>query len=90
VKRLLSFETASSTEWSPAGGLPPFVPTVFVDIAAHWPKKRAALDAYQSEMRPWPHARSVAAVEHLGRWRGASVGVEMAEAFMLLRQVVQP
>jgi LmbE family N-acetylglucosaminyl deacetylase len=90
VSRLLSYETASSTEWAPAGSLPPFQPTVFVDITAHWPKKRAALDAYQSEMRPWPHARSVAAVEHLGRWRGASVGVEMAEAFILLRQVVKP
>jgi len=88
VKRLLSFETVSSTEWTPPGSLPAFQPTVFVDISAHWKKKRAALEAYQNEMRPWPHARSIAAVEHLGRWRGATVGVEMAEAFTLLRDVV--
>ena len=43
---------------------------------------------YQKEMRDWPHARSIASVEYLGRWRGASVGLEMAEAFMLLREVV--
>jgi len=88
VKRLLSFETVSSSEWAPPGSLPAFQPTVFVDISAYWAMKRAALEAYASEMRPWPHARSIAAVEHLGRWRGATVGVEMAEAFMLLRDVV--
>jgi LmbE family N-acetylglucosaminyl deacetylase len=88
VKRLLSFETASSTEWSPAGSLPPFVPTVFVDISPHWKAKQAALRAYENEMRPWPHPRSPAAVEHLGRWRGATAGVEMAEAFMLLRETL--
>jgi N-acetylglucosamine malate deacetylase 1 len=39
-------------------------------------------------MRPWPHARSLEALEHLARWRGAQVGVEAAEAFCLLRQLV--
>jgi LmbE family N-acetylglucosaminyl deacetylase len=87
VRRLLSFETASSTEWAPPGSLPPFQPSVFVDIERHWPAKQAALRAYEAEMRPWPHARSIVAVEHLGRWRGATAGVGMAEAFMLLREV---
>jgi LmbE family N-acetylglucosaminyl deacetylase len=90
VKRLLSFETVSSTEWAPPGSLPPFQPTMFVDISAHWAKKLAALNAYQTELRPWPHARSIAAIEHLGRWRGATVGLEMAEAFALLREVASP
>ena len=31
-------------------------------------------------MRDWPHTRSIKAVEHLARWRGASVGAEAAEA----------
>jgi len=88
VRRLLSFETVSSTEWTPPGSLPMFQPTVFVDIDAYWPQKLAALEVYRRELRAWPHPRSVAAVEHLGRWRGASAGVEMAEAFMLLRELV--
>ena len=50
--------------------------------------KREALAAYASEMRPWPHARSLEALEYLARWRGAQVGVEAAEAFCLLRQLV--
>lgn len=88
VRRLLSYEVASSTEWQPPGSAPPFQPNWFVDITAHWPRKRQALEAYVAEMRPWPHARSIAALEHLARWRGSQVGVEAAEAFCLLRQLV--
>jgi len=88
VRRLLSFEVASSSEWQPPGSAPPFQPNWFVDISAQWPRKREALAAYATEMRAWPHARSLEALEHLARWRGAQVGVEAAEAFCLLRQLV--
>ena len=88
VRRLLSFEVASSSEWQPPGSAPAFQPNWFVDISAQWARKRKALVAYASEMRPWPHARSLEALEHLARWRGAQVGVEAAEAFCLLRQLM--
>jgi LmbE family N-acetylglucosaminyl deacetylase len=87
VRRLLSYEVASSTEWQPSGSAPAFQPNWIVDISAQWARKREALEAYASEMRPWPHARSLDALEHLARWRGAQVGVEAAEAFCLLRQL---
>ena len=88
VKRLLSFEVASSTEWQPPGSGPAFHANWFVDISDQWARKREALAAYSSEMRDWPHARSLDAIEHLARWRGAQVGVEAAEAFSLLRHLV--
>ena len=88
VRRLLSFEVASSTEWQPPGSAPSFQPNWFIDISDQWQRKRKALEVYSSEMRDWPHARSLEAVEHLARWRGAQVGVEAAEAFCLLRQLV--
>jgi LmbE family N-acetylglucosaminyl deacetylase len=87
VRRLLSFEVASSTEWQPPASAPSFQPNWFVDISAQWPRKREALEVYASEMRPWPHARSLEALEHLARWRGSQVGVEAAEAFCLLRHL---
>ena len=87
VRRLLSFEVASSSEWQPPSSAPAFQPNWFVDISLQWQRKREALLAYASEMRPWPHARSIEALEHLARWRGAQVGVEGAEAFCLLRQL---
>ena len=87
VKRILSFEVPSATEWqSPTLGAP-FVPNWFEDISATIELKLKALNAYESEMREWPHARSIEAVEYLARWRGASMGLKAAEAFSLIRQL---
>ncbi len=88
VKKILCFETVSSTEWqlSPSNA---FIPNWYVDVTRTLPKKMKALKAYVSEMRPWPHARSFKAIEHLARWRGASVGVPAAESFMLVRRIVR-
>lgn len=88
VRKLLSFEIASSTEWQPPTSGVQFQPNVFVDIGDYWELKRLALEAYTSEMRAWPHPRSIKALEHLARLRGAQVGVEAAEAFVLLREIV--
>ncbi len=87
VRTVLSFEVASSTEWQFAGSAPPFVPNWFVDISDETDRLRDALAAYADEMRAWPHARSVDAVLHRARWRGATIGVNAAEAFVLGRQI---
>lgn len=85
VKTLLFFETPSSTEWRPPNSGAFFQPNWFCDISAFLSSKLAALSAYDEELRPFPHPRSLQAVEHLARWRGAGVGVEAAEAFILGR-----
>lgn len=87
VKTLLCFEVPSSTEWQISGSAPPFAPNWFVDISASLERKLAALEAYAAELRDWPHPRSRRGVEHLARWRGATIGVEAAEAFLLGRQL---
>jgi LmbE family N-acetylglucosaminyl deacetylase len=87
VTKLCFFEVPSSTEWQVPEGLPAFVPNYFVEITDTLGLKLEALRAYRSEIRPWPHARSMEAVEHLARWRGASIGVCAAEAFVLGREV---
>lgn len=87
VRSLLSFEVPSSTEWQLPGSGDPFVPNWFIDISATLDRKLAALDAYVAELREWPHPRSRRGVEHLARWRGATVGVDAAEAFVLGRRL---
>jgi LmbE family N-acetylglucosaminyl deacetylase len=81
VRELLYFEVASSTEWRGAHSAAAFCPNLFVDIGSTLSRKLEALAAYASEMRPFPHARSIPALEHLARWRGATVGCAAAEAF---------
>jgi LmbE family N-acetylglucosaminyl deacetylase len=87
VKTLLCFEVPSSTEWQLPGSGAIFAPNWFVDISDTLDRKFAALDNYAAELRDWPHPRSRQGVEHLARWRGATVGVDAAEAFMLGRQL---
>ena len=85
--KILTFEVLSSTGWSGKPGTDSFMPNYFVDITSILARKLKALRAYADEMRPWPHARSLEAVEHLARFRGATVGVAAAEAFDVARIV---
>ena len=89
VRRLLSFEIPSSTEWQSPTINEPFVANWFVDISDTLDQKIKALEAYQSEMRDWPHARSIKGVEHLAKLRGANIGLHAAEAFSLIRNIVK-
>ena len=81
VRRMYTFETVSSTEWSSRAIGPSFAPTRFVDISATLEAKRRALACYQREMRPFPHARSIETIEALARSRGSQTGLTAAEAF---------
>jgi len=87
VNRILTFETPSSTEWQLSGTNVVFRPNWFENISSTLDIKMKALQKYHTEMREWPHPRSFQGVEHLARWRGATVGCEAAEAFMLLREI---
>lgn len=88
VKAIYSFEVPSSTGWAGHSSLPQFVPNVHIDISDHWENKKTALEAYEHEMRPFPHARSLKALEALATYRGTQVGFEKAEAFCVERFVL--
>lgn len=88
VRSVLSFEVPSATEWAFGATGPRFAPSVFVDISTSLEQKIHALEAYDDEMRPAPHARSVPAIRALAEHRGATVGVAAAEAFELVRSLV--
>ncbi len=85
VKEIYSFEVMSSTEWQTPGYMP-FTPNVFVDISDFLSVKEEALKAYETEMRNAPHSRSIENLVNLAKYRGASVGVTAAEAFVLIRK----
>lgn len=91
VQELYLFEVNSSTEWQIAGCDQPFQPNSFVSLieGGHdfLEKKIDALRVYESEMRAFPHSRSLEAVRALATWRGASVGLSAAESFMMVRSI---
>ena len=89
VETLLFFEVPSSSEWQTPVSALPFTPNYFIDISDYMSIRLRAFEVYAEEFRSWPHSRSYEALEHLARWRGATVGVEAAEAFMFGRGIVK-
>ena len=88
VKRILCYETLSSTDAAPALLERAFVPNVFSDITPYIERKIKIMELYRTEIQQDPLPRGPSAIRALSRYRGATVGVEYAEAFMLIREVM--
>lgn len=88
-RAVYAFEVASSTEWAGPSIGPSFRPDHFVGIENTLDRKMEALQAYDQEMREFPHSRSYDAVRALAVVRGASVGLRAAEAFVTLRSIIR-
>ncbi len=86
VKAIYAYEIQSSTDWAPSD-INPFTPNRYVDVSGTLELKLNALRVYGDEMRAVPHARSIESAEHLARGRGATVGVQAAEAFVVVRLI---
>jgi len=81
-----AFDTASSTEW----GYPrTFVPDTWVEISKTLDRKIAAMACYESEVRPYPHPRSLEALRHRARAWGNQHCMDAAEVFMTVRRTVR-
>lgn len=87
VKELILFEVASSTDWSYLNQKVQFVPNLFIDIEKYFMKKIKALQFYNNEMRNFPNSRSYRGLEYLAKYRGGQVGIEMCEAFKIIRKI---
>jgi hypothetical protein len=59
-----------------------------VDITPYLEKKIEIMSLYETETHPDPMPRGPSAIRALARFRGATVNVEYAEAFMLVREFV--
>lgn len=88
VQRIYSFETPSSTEWNYTYA-EPFVPNVFFDIEDTFEAKTQGMACYCSENALYPHPRSAQALRALAAYRGSNVGIQLAEGFMLLREIMR-
>ena len=87
VKRVLCYETLSETEWAAPFSENIFIPNVYVDISETLDIKLKAMSEYRSELKEFPHPRSLEAISALAKMRGTAIGVKAAEAFMLVRDL---
>jgi LmbE family N-acetylglucosaminyl deacetylase len=82
VKEIYSFEVPSSTEWNfPLS----FSPDVFFDISETIDIKIKALEEYKTELREYPHPRSLEGIKINAQSWGLKIGVKYAEVFKCIR-----
>jgi LmbE family N-acetylglucosaminyl deacetylase len=86
IDSIRAFDTASSTEWAYPRS---FVPDTFVDISRTLEKKIEAMSCYVSELRPYPHPRSLEALANRARFWGNQNCLDAAEAFVTIRNVIR-
>lgn len=86
IEAVYSFDAASSTEWAYPRT---FIPDTWVDISETLDLKLSAFSCYESEVRPYPHPRSLKSLRFRAKAWGSQVCVDAAEAFMTVRRVLR-
>lgn len=84
VKKIMAYEISTTTRY----GYDVFRPTIYVDISNYLDKKLEAMRLYDTELKDWPHPRSIAGLRTLSQERGLAIGVDAAECFQLLREII--
>lgn len=84
IEAIYAFDTASSTEW----GYPrAFIPDTWVDISSTIDIKLAAMAKYKTELKDYPHPRSLKALKYKSLSAGSQCLMCAAESFMTIRRI---
>lgn len=87
VRELYCYRVPSSTEWTPNKADTMFMPNYFVDIEKFAEQKYKAFACYSTELRDYPHPRSIQYLRETDKTAGLRVGLLSAEEFVLLRKL---
>lgn len=88
VRKLFAYSVPSSTEWNIQLTHSAFLPNWYEDISGSYAEKKyEAMACYETELRDYPHPRSIAYLQKADVAEGLRVGLEAAESFMLLRNL---
>jgi LmbE family N-acetylglucosaminyl deacetylase len=88
VKTIICFETMSGTEWRSSSDPFHFIPNFFVEVGEdNIQAKINAMNCYEFERRTYPHPRSPKALRIRAQMWGVANGVELAEAFQVVRSI---
>lgn len=88
VKAIITFETMSGTEWRASSDPRHFIPNFFMSISeSDMSAKIQAMESYEFEKRRYPHPRSPESLRIRAQMWGVANGLELAEAFQIIRVV---
>ncbi len=86
IESIYAFDTASSTEWAYPRT---FIPDTWIDISSTLETKLAAMSCYESEVRSYPHPRSLEALKHRAKAWGNQCCMDAAEVYLTVRRVLR-
>jgi N-acetylglucosamine malate deacetylase 1 len=86
IESIYAFDTASSTEWAYPRS---FQPDTWIDISSTLELKLQAMACYESEVRDYPHPRSLEALRNRAKAWGNQSCMDAAEVFMTVRRLVR-
>lgn len=84
VKKIFMFEVLSTTELAIGEK---FIPNYYEDISDYIERKQEIFSIYDSEVRQYPHPRSLDWVKILAMYRWMKSWLKYAEAFILYRSI---
>ncbi|MBR1495699.1 MAG: PIG-L family deacetylase [Acidaminococcaceae bacterium] len=88
VKRVFLYSVPSSTEWNIQVPTTIFIPNWYENISGEYAEKKyKAMECYKTELREFPHPRSIQYLRVTDMAEGNRVGLLAAESFMLVRSV---
>jgi LmbE family N-acetylglucosaminyl deacetylase len=88
IRKVRAYETLSETEFGITPESSGFRPNLWIDITEHLEKKIMIMKKYKGEMGKHPFPRSERNINALATIRGATAGVEAAEAFLSLKEII--
>ena len=88
IKRVRVFETLSETEFGVRPDDVGFKPNLWIDISNYLDQKIEIMQLYKGEMVEHPFPRSEKNIRALATLRGATVGVDAAESFISLKEII--
>lgn len=89
IKQIYIYETLSETEWNIPTVSNAFIPNAWIDISESIKTKLNAMKKYESQLKKFPHPRSLIAIESLSKVRGSTISVNNAEAFYTVRNILE-
>jgi len=89
IESIYSYEVLSSTDAATGWRHKNFVPNVYSDVCEFLERKLEIMNLFENQLQPEPLPRSSSSIRALARYRGATIGIEYAEAFSVVRQIIR-
>jgi len=77
----------SETGWDVPNVVNEFIPNSYNDISQYLEQKLSAMSLFETQISDYPNARSIDALRALAMYRGSTVNMKAAEAFMIIREL---